>query len=321
MPESRKHLPSVNPGNSDRPTSNLEPRWSKFRTSRFGVGRSVGGVHRARAGKPGLPRIAAGPAFVPFDRRPAAGFTLIELLLVIALIALLASLLLPALARAKDRARQTLCLSNAHQLSLGVMLYAEDHEEVLPPSTDYALPSSVPERIWPVKVLPHVQSTAVFACPSARLSAFPSNWMQRGRCSIGYTTGTAFDPENQEGFPSTLRISEIGSPVLTPLFGDTPHGPTEQKYRGYVFDPYNGTPDPVDARFGTPLVSDKDLVARLADLPASALKPLQARHAGRAMLLLADGHARAYSTSGILAQQRGAGLHWRFRPWTPPAAR
>jgi prepilin-type N-terminal cleavage/methylation domain-containing protein len=66
------------------------------------------------------------------------GFSLLELLLVIAVIAILAALLLPALSRAKARAQQTVCVSNLHQIGLGIILYAEDSNDAFPPSTNRA---------------------------------------------------------------------------------------------------------------------------------------------------------------------------------------
>ena len=121
-----------------------------------------------------------------------------------------------------------------------------------------------------------------------------------------------------EGFPTAARLSAIKEPVRTPLFGDTPHGPNEEKYRGYVFDPYVSETNPTDARLSPPLVADRDLVKGSALTPGR-LKPLFARHfgagdnSGKATLLFADGHARSYSAASILAQEKGANLHWRFR--------
>jgi prepilin-type N-terminal cleavage/methylation domain-containing protein len=249
---------------------------------------------------------------------PETAFTLIELLVVIAIIAILSAMLLPALANAKQKAKRIHCLSNARQLSLGVMMYVDSNNQTYPPSADYSMPAAEPERIWTAKVLPFIQSPMVFACPSANSTNYPSNWNERGVGSIGYTTATAYDPAGVEGFTTFTRATTVVTPVLSPLFADSASGPTSEKYRGFTFDPYNGQANEADPRLGTPLISEKDLVKELADLPPAALKPIHARHGGYTIVIHADGHASAHSAQAILAQERGTGLHWRFRSKPSP---
>src|SRR5881296_1738464 len=69
--------------------------------------------------------------------QPGAGFTLIELLVVIAIIAILAAILFPVFAQAREKARQTACLSNEKQMGTAVQMYAQDYDEGLPAWDSY----------------------------------------------------------------------------------------------------------------------------------------------------------------------------------------
>jgi prepilin-type N-terminal cleavage/methylation domain-containing protein len=99
------------------------------------------------------------------------GFTLIELLVVIAIIAILAAILFPVFARAREKARQTSCLSNVKQLALGLMMYSQDYDEMWPFMTyadcfnasSGAWLGSVP---WTASVQPYVKNGQIGICPS-----------------------------------------------------------------------------------------------------------------------------------------------------------
>src|SRR5712671_6617947 len=75
---------------------------------------------------------AAYDMFTGFQHRPYRGFTLIELLVVIDIIAILAAMLLPVLARAKEAGRKANCISNLHQMGIGLLMYADDSGGIIP---------------------------------------------------------------------------------------------------------------------------------------------------------------------------------------------
>jgi prepilin-type N-terminal cleavage/methylation domain-containing protein/prepilin-type processing-associated H-X9-DG protein len=95
--------------------------------------------------------------------RPTSGFTLIELLVVIAIIAILAAILFPVFAQAREKARQTSCLSNEKQLGLAFMQYVADYDGTFPVGT--AGPGNGPVG-WGGQIYPYVKSVEVYKCPS-----------------------------------------------------------------------------------------------------------------------------------------------------------
>ncbi|HZO87508.1 MAG TPA: DUF1559 domain-containing protein [Chthonomonadaceae bacterium] len=94
------------------------------------------------------------------ERAPQRAFTLIELLVVIAIIAVLAAILFPVFAQAREKARQTVCLSNMKQIALGIYMYAQDYDETLPTTADDGRLS------WIDQIVPYVKNDQIRRCPS-----------------------------------------------------------------------------------------------------------------------------------------------------------
>lgn len=131
------------------------------------------------------------------------GFTLIELLVVIAIIAILAAILFPVFARAREKARQSSCLSNVKQIGLGCLMYAQDYDERFSLS---AITTTTPRYSWIQLIDPYIKNSQVWDCPSATVNAIISYNGCRSYC-----------------FNELLwsrKLGDVQSPAETVMLGD-----------------------------------------------------------------------------------------------------
>jgi len=158
------------------------------------------------------------------------GFTLIELLVVIAIIAILAAILFPVFAKAREKARQTSCLSNVKQISLGIMMYVQDYDEEYPRIYRNASPGrmtypgggSSSGLMWYGVIFPYVKNIQIFNCPSY-------NYKWNGNYTGKFAYGYSYRVGN-----GTTNMADVESPATTILMADAWETPGVSSQSYYV---------------------------------------------------------------------------------------
>ena len=255
-------------------------------------------------------------------KRPKA-FTLIELLVVIAIVAILASVLFPVFSQAREKARQTTCLSGARQLGSALAMYTADYDERFP----HGLGVAANKRLWAGEgwageVIPYVKSRKLFACPDDAGS---------GAVSYGYNINLVAIPDGEEDEehlspPPGISVAELESPSKTVSLFEVSgveanlDAPREGADGGTPGKHYSASSNGLDNR----LYAQRDwstrtenqyatgyLGGRLPHDPrATQFSITQGRHHGGANYAFADGHTRWLRgervSAGLVAQSATA---------------
>jgi prepilin-type N-terminal cleavage/methylation domain-containing protein/prepilin-type processing-associated H-X9-DG protein len=229
------------------------------------------------------------------------GFTLIELLVVIAIIAILAAILFPVFAQARDKARAAACLSNAKQIATAVHMYVQDYDEQLPYAENYWGPynqwATYPAggamfRTWnglvppAIYLSPYVKNFGVFNCASS-----PRQWPATG--TVDY-----YSAYNSYGW--NWYITYI--PAAWPAWGGGRTGP---QYTGVSLAAIQTPADLVlmgdsnpDINYGRYIYPETNAyTARAWGAAYTKVKPL--RHNNGDNFVFADGHAKWYTEDGV----------------------
>ena len=227
------------------------------------------------------------------------GFTLIELLVVIAIIAILAAILFPVFAQAREKARQTSCLSNLKQIGTAVQLYVDDYDETLPPRmnflgwpgsdlAEYPCCNISPVQdpwigwispacfTWMDAIYPYVKNTQMYLCPSNKTKNYLDYWSKNAPVA-GYGYNAELFP-NGTSYASGMLVvpgcalTDIKKTSETVFVCDT-----GMELSGSIYNVKGATyPGFVD-------------VSMISNEWISGL-----RHNGGANFCMADGHAKYY---------------------------
>ena len=236
----------------------------------------------------------------PCKTRPRPAFTLIELLVVIAIIAILAAILFPVFAQAREKARQISCLSNMKQMGLAILQYNQDFDETYPVSY-YAnalgkFSAAGTPVSWPRIIQPYVKNTRIFQCPSEKstvgntpgtgddaLTRYPVSY------SFNYFLTGNFSPTGIAG-SNLVKVQKPAQTVMIvdgasqPKLGVKPEDWSQKKNATAV----SGLPDTANRSAWLLVHAGTQPVINFADYGA----PL-ARHTGSLNILWADGHVKS----------------------------
>jgi prepilin-type N-terminal cleavage/methylation domain-containing protein/prepilin-type processing-associated H-X9-DG protein len=242
-----------------------------------------------------------------------AGFTLIELLVVIAIIAILAAILFPVFARARENARRSSCQSNLKQLGLGFHQYSQDYDERLPVGygddtvTDVMGGPNTYGMQWAGRIFSYVKSSQIYKCPSD--TSTPDQNAPAAPISYAYNFNIADGRIYGKTKGYIAKFNSTASTVLLVECGGTAADVTSFNEGGASSSYYSGSTygnysfvfvTTTSANTGTaPAVSVPFATGTLSTLNGQT--PTTGRHFDGANYLLADGHVKWFKGVNVSA--------------------
>ncbi|MDF2440853.1 MAG: hypothetical protein JWN98_1837 [Abditibacteriota bacterium] len=222
------------------------------------------------------------------------GFTLIELLVVIAIIAILAAILFPVFARARENARRTSCLSNQKQIGLGLMMYAQDNDEALPTGCNSG------GNGWASAVAPYIKSTQIYTCPSDSTN--------RGIAARPHTISYAYNlsiPRGANGYGGGGKLAAFNAPAKTIAISEVENAAwninTDSTTCGNSWSPTgNGLPGNQLQPDGQSIRYATGYFGHVPNPPGKgAYSNALGRHLEGAVYAFADGHAKWLKVNSV----------------------
>ena len=228
------------------------------------------------------------------------GFTLIELLVVIAIISILAAILFPVFARARENARRTSCLSNLKQIGLGIMQYTQDYDETYPSYATFGSGSEA-APYWTSMVEPYLKSADLLRCPSS-LTAPTSSVGHYGANILVVKSTRSVDSTYEPG----LKLAEVNFPASTYMIMDS--GANRVIPWGATLSVRNGS-----STHYLPGVGGMEPPPTSAVAAAYQDDYQRGRHFLGVNITYADGHAKWIKSSEVYRQASfcGARCQWR----------
>ena len=225
-------------------------------------------------------------------------FTLIELLVVIAIIALLAAILFPVFARARENARKSSCANNLKQIGIGLLQYMQDYDETVMPHWIGSATYPGTAR-WMDLTQPYIKNTQVFVCPSqANTRYVVGSTTQTG----SYTCSSAYYNDANRSSMSILDnnkfigLSEMETPSSTFWVSDTQNY-TASRPDGFEFAFTTADTLTVNNTLSPPAIAS---TTALPGGGGTADRRIPARHLDTTNVLFCDGHVKAVKLSYLL---------------------